>query len=178
MKIMSAVLMALAFLCFATLAVAQEKKAEAKIALPEAVAKVVSEAFPNVKIDGTDMEKEMGINIYNIELKAVRVEMEVAEDGTVMEVTTFVEMADVPGTAAAVIQKAARGATIKEIEKAENRAEIKKEGKIGRIVKLDSPSLVYEVALAKGKTTGEIKVAPDGRIVKALKWNARGAKKD
>ena len=178
MKIMSAVLMALAFLCFATLAVAQEKKAEAKIALPEAVAKVVSEAFPNVKIDGTDMEKEIGINIYNIELKAVRVEMEVAEDGTVMEVTTFVEMADVPGAAAAVIQKASQGATIKEIEKAENRAEIKKEGKIGRIVKLDNPSPVYEVELAKGKRMGEIQVAPDGKIVGALKWHARGAKRD
>ena len=100
MKIMSAVLMALAFLCFATLAVAQEKKAEAKIVLPEAVVKAVSENCPNAKIDKTEVEKEAGINLYDIELKAARVEIEVAEDGTVMEFTTFIEMADVPGAAA------------------------------------------------------------------------------
>jgi hypothetical protein len=101
-----------------------------------------------------------------------------AEDGTIIEVTTFVEMADVPEAAAAVIQKAAQGAAIKEIEKAEARAEIKKEGKIARIVKLDSPSFVYEVELAKGKRTGEIQVAPDGRIVEPLKWNRRGSERD
>lgn len=178
MRLINTVLLAFALLCLATLAAAQEKKSEAKIALPEAVVKAVSETFPNAKIDGTDVEKEMGINIYNIELKAVRVEMEVAEDGTVMEVTTFVDLKDVPGAAAAVIQKAAQGAAIKEIEKAENRAEIKKDGKISRIVKLDNPSPVYEVELAKGKRIGEIQVAPDGRIVEALKWHARGTKKD
>jgi hypothetical protein len=178
MRYLSVILAALALLGFATIAAAQEKKGEAKIVLPEAVAKVVSEAFPNAEIDGTDVEEKAGINIYNIELKAVRVEMEVAEDGTFMEVTTFIDLKDVPGAAAAVIQKAAKGATIKEIEKAENRAEIKKEGKIGHIVKLDDPSPVYEVELAKGGKIGTIHVAPDGRVVEPLKWSRRGGEKD
>lgn len=178
MKVMSVVLMALAFLCFATLASAQEKKAETKIVLPEAVVKAVTENCPNTEISKTEMEKEAGITLYDVELKAARVEIEVTEDGTVLEFTTFIEMADVPAAAAAVIQKAAAGSAIKEIEKAEQRAEIKKEGKIGHIVRLANPSLAYEVEIAKDKRTGEIKVAPDGKIVKPLKWRVRGAEKD
>jgi hypothetical protein len=165
----SVTLAILAFVCCAALAAAGEK-----IVLPEAVAKAVGEAFPNVAIGGIEMEKEAGFNIYNIELKTARVEMEVAEDGTVMEITTFVDLKDVPAPAAAVIEKAAQGAAIREIEKAENRAEIKKEGKNGRIVKLDNPSPVYEVEIAKGKKTGAIAVAPDGRIVEPLKWKSGG----
>jgi uncharacterized membrane protein YkoI len=152
---------------------AESATAGKKIVLPEAVAKAVGETFPNVAIDGTEVEKESGINIYIIELKTARVEMEVAEDGTVMEVTTFVDMKDVPEAAAAVISKAARGAAIREIEKAETRAEIKKEGNVGRIVKLDNPSPVYEVALAKGDRACEMQIAPDGTILTPIKWSRR-----
>jgi len=173
MRYLSATLVVLAFAGCAALAAAGEK-----IVLPEAVVKAVSEAFPNAVIDGTEVEKEAGIKIYTIELKAARVEMEVAEDGTVLEITTFVDLKDVPEAAAAVIGKAARGATIKEIEKAENRAEVKKEGNIGRIVKLDNPSPVYEVVLWKGDRASEMQIAPDGRILKPLKWHRRTGKRD
>jgi uncharacterized membrane protein YkoI len=178
MRYLSVVLAALAFVGFATIATAQEKKAEAKIVLPEAVAKAVGVTFPNAEIDTMDVEQEAGITLYDIELKGGHGEIEVAEDGTVMEVTTFVGMADVPAAAAAVIQKAASGAVIKQIEKAMTRAEIKKEGKIGHIVKVENPSFVYEVELVKGEKTGEIQVAPDGKIVEPLKWDGSGGEKD
>jgi uncharacterized membrane protein YkoI len=166
-----ALLAMLALVCYAALATAGEK-----IVLPDAVVKAVSGIFPNAVIDGTEVEKEAGINVYTIELKAARVEMEVAEDGTVLEITTFVDMKDVPEAAAAVIGKVARGATIKEIEKAESRAEVKKEGDSGRIVKLDNPSPVYEVKLWKGDRAGEMQIAPDGTILKPLKWSRRSGR--
>jgi hypothetical protein len=198
MRYLSVILTVLVFLGFATISTAQEKtteaqkakvqktemqktgmqKAAAKVMLPEAVSKVVGETCPNAEIDKMDMEKEAGITLYDIEFKAGRGEIEVAEDGTVMDVTTMVEMKDVPGAAAAVIQKAAEGATIKEIEKSEIRAEIQKEGEIGHIVKNAAPKLVYEVALVKGKEMGEMQVAPDGKIVEALKWRSSSEEKD
>ena len=122
------------------------------------------------------MEKEAGINLYDIEFKDDKGEIEVAEDGTVMDLATIVAMTDVPKAAAEAISKAAEGASIKEIEKSEIRAEIKKEGEKGTIVALDHPRYVYEAELSKGNERGEIQVAPDGKIVEALKWTAKKPK--
>jgi hypothetical protein len=178
MKRTSAVLTVLAVLVLAISAAAQEKKAGAKVTLPAAVAKAVNEECPNSEIDKMDVEKEAGINLYDIEFKAGRGEIEVAEDGTVMDISTIVEMKDIPEAAAAAIQKAAKDATIRQIEKSEVLAEIKIEGAKGRIVKLDKPTFLYEAELAKGKQMGEIQVAPDGKILEALKWSDQGAEKD
>jgi uncharacterized membrane protein YkoI len=178
MRYLSVILTALGLLGFATISAGQEKKVEATIVLPEAVTRAIGETFPNAEIDTMDVEEEAGVTVYDIELKAGMGELDVAADGTIIEVTTFIKMADVPAAAAAVIQKAASGATIKEIEKAEIHAEIKKEGEIGRIVKIKNPSCVYEVELAKGKQVGEIQVAPDGTITEALKWRDRGVEED
>lgn len=154
---------------------AQEQTKKAKAELPAAVAQAIKDNVPNAEIEIMTVEQEAGINLYDIEFKAGRGEIEVAEDGTVMDVATIIEMKDVPQAAAEAIQKAATGATIKQLEKSEVRAEIKKEGEKGRIVKLDKPTFVYEAELVKGNQTGEIQVAPDGKIVEAIKWSAKGA---
>ena len=34
------------------------------------------------------------------------------------------------------------------------------------------PKYVYEAELVRGNQTGEIQVAPDGKVVEAIKWEA------
>jgi hypothetical protein len=111
------------------------------------------------------VEKERGIRLYDIEFKAGQGEIEVAEDGTVIDVTTIIDMKDAPEAVATAIQTAARGRAIKQLEKSEVRAEIVKEGDKGRILKLSSPKYVYEAELDRG----EIEVASDGTLIKAAK---------
>ena len=153
----------------------QEQTKKAKMELPPAVAKAVQVNCPGAEIDKMDREKEAGIILYDIEFMAGRGEIEVAEDGTVMDIATIITMKDLPKAAAEAIYKAAAGAEIKQIEKSEVRAEIKKEGEKGTLVKLASPRYVYEAELVKGEQKGEIQVAPDGTVVEGLKWNKEEA---
>jgi hypothetical protein len=154
----------------------QEQAKKAKVELPAAVAKAVKDNVPDAEIDILTVEKEGGIVLYDIEFKAGRGEIEVAEDGTIMDIATIISMTDLPKAAAEAIQKAAEGATIKQLEKSEVRAELKIEGEKGTIVKLASPKYVYEAEIVKGSQKGEIQVDPDGKIVEALKWSAKGEK--
>ena len=156
----------------------QEQAKKAKVELPPVVAKVVQANCPGAEIDQIDMEKEAGIVLYDIEFKAGKGEIEVAADGTVMDIATIVALKDISKAAAEAIQKAAPDATVKQVEKYEIRAEIKKEGEKGTLVKLASPRYVYEADLVKGEQRAEIQVAPDGKIVEAPQWKAGVAEKD
>jgi hypothetical protein len=151
----------------------KEQAKKGKVELPAAVAKAVKENVPNAEIDKVDVETEAGIKLYDIEFKSGRGEIEIAADGTVMDVATIIQMTDVPKAAAEAIQRVAAGAgaKIKQLEKSEVRAEIRKEGKKGEIVKHPAPKYVYEAELVKGSKTGEFQVAPDGKVVEALKWS-------
>jgi len=151
----------------------QQQGKKEKVELPAAVAKAIKDNVPDAEIDTVEVEKEAGITLYDVEFKAGKGEIEVAEDGTVMDIATIVTMKDVPKAAAEVIQKAAEGATIKQLEQSEVRAEIKKEGEKGTIVKLDSPKYVYEAELVKGDQRGEMEVAADGKVIEALKWSTK-----
>jgi hypothetical protein len=154
----------------------REKAEKAKVELPPAVAKAVRENCPKAEIDKMDLEKEAGISLYDIEFKAGQGEIEVAADGTVMDIATIVALKDIPKPAADAILKAAADATIKQVEKSEIRAEIKKEGEEGMIVKLASPKFVYEAELVKEELRGEVQVAPDGTIVEGPKWGGEESK--
>jgi hypothetical protein len=153
----------------------KEQAEKAKVELPPVVAKAVQDNCPGAVIDKMDVEKEAGIVLYDIEFKAGRGEIEVAADGTVMDIATIVALKDVPKPAADAIRKAAADATIKQVEKSEIRAEIRKEGEKGTIITLANPRYVYEAELVKGERTGEVQVAPDGRIVEGPKWGGKEA---
>jgi len=154
----------------------KEQGKKGKAELPPAVAQAVKDNVPNAEIDKVDVETEAGITLYDIEFKAGKGEIEIAADGTVMDIATIIQLTDVPKAAADAIQKAAAGASakIKQLEKSEVRAEIRKTGKKGEIVKLPIPKYVYEAELVKGSKTGEIQVAPDGKVIEALKWGGAG----
>ena len=133
--------------------------------LPAAVKQAIHANKPGADIDKLEIEKENGITLYDIEFKAGQGEIEVAEDGTVMDVTTIVQAKDVPEAASAAIRTAANGRAIKQLERSEVRAEIVKEGSAGRISKLAAPKYVYEAELS----TGEVEVTSDGKVIKAGK---------
>jgi hypothetical protein len=156
----------------------KEQGKKAKVELPAAVVKAIKDNVPNAEIDIAEVEKEAGIALYDIEFKAGRGEIEVAEDGTIMDIATIVALKDIPKLAAEAIRRAAAGATIQQVEKSEVRAEIKKEGEKATIVKLVPPKYVYEAELLQGEKRGEVQVEPDGTIVEGPKWGAEEAKEE
>jgi hypothetical protein len=133
--------------------------------LPPAVTKAIEANRLGAEIDKLDVEKENGISFYDIEFKASQGEMDIAEDGTVLDIATIIEMKDVPEAVAATIKTHGKGKTIKQLSRSEVRAEIVKEGGKARISKLATPRYVYEAEFSKG----EIEVAPDGRVIKIEK---------
>jgi hypothetical protein len=144
---------------------AEQQMKQVKGELPAAVAKAIEDNVPGAEIEILTVEKEAGIVLYDIEFKAGRGEIEVAEDGMVMDISSIITMEDLPKAAAEVIEEATEGGTIKQIEKSEVRAEIKKEGERGTIVRITAPKYVYEAEFTKGGRMAEIQVAPDGTVV-------------
>jgi uncharacterized membrane protein YkoI len=146
--------------------------------VPPVVAKAVETNCPGAVVDKMEVEKEGGIALYDFEFKAGRGEIEVAEDGTVMDIATIVPLKDIPKAAADAILKAASGAKIAQLERSEVRAEIKTENGKGMIVRLAAPKFVFEAELVQGEKRGEVQVAPDGRIVEGPKWGADEEEKE
>jgi len=130
--------------------------------LPAAVSKAVQDNRPGAEIDKVTVERESGITFYDFEFKADQGEMDVAEDGTVLDIATVIDMKDVPEPAAAALRTAAKGRAIKRVERSEVRSEIVKEGRNGRIAKLSTPRYVYEAEL----TNGEVEVTAEGKRIK------------
>jgi len=87
---------------------------------------------------------------------------------------TVAQTKDVPAAALEAIRKGAAGGKIKQIAKDEIRAELKD----AKIIKLDSPKYRYEADLVKGNQVAEIQVSPEGQVIEAPKWKARGAKEN
>lgn len=155
-----------------------EEVEEAKVELPAAVIEAIKADFPDAQIDTVEVAEEAGITLYDIEFKDDMGEIEVAQDGTVIDITTIITMEEIPEAAAKVLQSAAEGCTIKRLEKSEVRSEIKVEEEEGTIVKLDSPRYIYEAELIKDDQTGEIEVDADGKIIKELSWDIKEKKED
>ena len=152
-----------------------EAKEEAKVELPLAVADAVKAVFPKAKIEEVKLEKECGLDVYEVELKLEdesEVEVEVAPDGTIVEIETEIAQKDAPPAVVEAVQAAAPDAKIEEVKKIEIRAEIKKAeaDKPAQLVKLDKAKIVYEAELKTDDKEGEITVAADGKVVEPLKW--------
>ncbi len=88
-------------------------------------------------------------------------EIDVAPDGTLLDVSTEVEARDVPEPAMAMIRRAAEGAPMKEIDREETYAEA-----LGDALLYPAPPrATFWAAFDRGSLLGEITVAPDGTIV-------------
>jgi hypothetical protein len=152
---------------FAPAWVSAQAKADPKRSrLPAAVVKAIDANCPGAEIDELDIDDEAGIKVYDVEFKADRGEIDVAEDGTVLDVATVVQLKDVPEAAAAVIRKVAGTKGVRRVEKSEVRSRIEKKDGKGRLVRVVPAEHEYEAELARG---GEIEVAADGRVIKGPK---------
>jgi|GEM_PF-1435124 hypothetical protein len=148
---------------------APEEVEEIAVELPEAVAQVVKEKFPEAQIAEVETEEKAGLTLYDIEFKDNKGELEVTAEGQIIEIATIITLEELPEGAAQAIQKAAEGATIKRVEKEEVLAKI---NEAGEITKVDPPQVLFEAELVKEGQTGEIVVTADGKIVEELKWEA------
>jgi uncharacterized membrane protein YkoI len=123
--------------------------------VPANVMSAVNTRFPGASIDSVEKETEDGNVVYDIELKQQgrKYEMDIKEDGTVMEIEK--EIKDPPAAITKAIQAKYPGAKIKEV--------MEKDKVKGR---QETPS-EYEVTLtaADGKDK-EVDVALDGSSVK------------
>ena len=137
-----------------------------RVELPDAVLKAIQQNRPGAAIGKLEVAKEEGVTLYDIEFKAGKGEIEVAEDGSIIDIVTIVRIDQIPGAVAAAIQRGAAGATIKQLEKSEVRAEVKN----GKVIKLANPRCVYEAELVRGTQTTEIQVAPDGQVIAEPRW--------
>lgn len=137
--------------------------------VPPAVARVVKQHRPKAVIDKLTVERQAGTDLYDIEFRGTQGEMEVAADGTIIDIVSIVRMSDLPRPAAEAIQKVTREAAAKivRLEKSEVHSEIAGE----KIVKLPQFKYLYEAELLRKGQTGEVTVAPDGSIVEGPKWD-------
>jgi uncharacterized membrane protein YkoI len=155
-----------------------ECKEGAKVELPSAAAEAIKAAFPKAKIEEAKLEKECGLDVYEVELKLEdesEVEVEVATNGTIVEIETEIAQKDAPPAVVEAVKAAAPDAKIEEVKKIEIRAEIKKAeaDKPAQLVKLDKTRIVYEAELKTDDKEGEITVAADGKVVEPLKWEEK-----
>ena len=167
-------LMILALASLPVRAVAQGAKEERvkPSQFPPAVAQAIKNNCPRCTIAKASREVENGVTVYDIEFKAGQGEMDVSEDGSVIDRETVVRPKDVPPAALTAIRNAAGGGKIKQIAKDEIRAELKE----GKVIKLATPKYVYEADMVKGDQAGEVQVSPEGRVTEGPEWRKRGSK--
>jgi hypothetical protein len=150
----------------------ESEMATPAVELPAAVSEVIDANFPDAEIDVVEMTEEAGITFYDIEFKDDGGEIEVAADGTILDITTIITTEELPGPVASAITVATAGMTVTRLEKSEVYSKINLLGPKPEIVALDPHKLVYEAELMKDDISGEIAFDAGGNIVEALKWDA------
>lgn len=128
--------------------------------LPKAVMDAVKARFPGAELKSAAKETEDGKVVYDIELKhnGRKYEMDIAEDGTVIEIEKEVALKDVPEAVKKALAAKYPKATIKEVMEVN-----KVKGKA------ETPDH-YEVTLETAdKKTMEVTVSLDGKTIKGEK---------
>jgi uncharacterized membrane protein YkoI len=140
---------------------ADDKDKDKKITLdkaPKAVQDAVKARFPKAEVTSVEKETEDGKVVYDIELKHRdrKYEMDILEDGTVIEIEKEIAAKDLPEAVTKGIEAKYPRATLKEVME-----KYKVKGK-------DEKLTEYEVTLqtADNKTV-EVTVSLDGKTVKA-----------
>jgi hypothetical protein len=159
---------------------AKAKSAKATVSssdakLPEAVRKTFDNKFPNAKIEQATEEKEGGTMVWDIEFRVGKKhsETDIAQDGTMLELSEQVTPKSVPKAAMSAIRKAAEGGKVNHTDKVTLSYEIKDD----KIVKLDKPRTQYEANVTKGEQSSDIIVDGDGKMIEEPKWEAAKSEK-
>ena len=140
----------------------KEEKAE-KIApdkLPQKIKDAIEGRFPKAEITSAEKEKEDGKIVYDIELKheGRKYEMDILEDGTIIEIEKEVKLKDLPAAVADALKAKFPDATIKEVMEV-NKVKDKKE----------TPDHYEVTIVGKDKKEKEVIVSLDGKSIKGEK---------
>ena len=154
---------------------AKAKSAKATVSsseakLPDAVRKTLDDKFPNAKIEQATEEKEGGTMVWDIEFRVGKKhqETDIAQDGTMLELSEQVTQKAVPKAAMSAIKKAAEGGKVNHTDKVTLNYEIKDD----KMVKLEKPRTQYEANVTKGEQSSDIIVDGDGKMIEEPKWEA------
>jgi uncharacterized membrane protein YkoI len=132
-----------------------EKLTEDKI--PQKVMKTIKDRFPEAKITAAEKETEDGAVVYDIELthKGRKYEMDIKEDGTLIEIEKQVDEKDLPEAVKKAVQAKYPKAKFDDIMEV-NKVKDKKE----------TPDHYEIVIVTADKKKLEITVSLDGKSVK------------
>jgi len=149
---------AAALMVVSFLSAADEKVPLDKV--PKKVTDAVKARFPGAEITSVEKETENGKVVYDIELKqkGTKYEMDILEDGTVVEIEKEIAVKDLPEAVTKALEAKYPKATIKEA------MEMTKVN--GKEEKLYGYEL--EIVTADKKKL-ELEIAPDGKILKTEK---------
>jgi uncharacterized membrane protein YkoI len=128
--------------------------------LPAKVLEAIKGRFPGAEITSAEKETEDGAVVYDIELKhkGRKYEMDIKEDGTVIEIEKQVDAKDVPAAVTKALEAKYPKATIEEVME------------VNKVKGKEETPIHYEVTLVTAdKKKMEVTVSLDGKSVKGEK---------
>lgn len=142
---------ALALCLSALTALAQEQRVQMKN-LPAAVKATVQEQSKGAKVHGLSKERDQGKTVYELELmvNGHSKDMIIDESGAILEIEEQVTLNDLPAAVKTELEKHASKGKIQKIES----------------VTKGNTLVYYEAVVKTGKKAAEIKISPDGTLVK------------
>jgi hypothetical protein len=126
-------------------------------AAPRPVLDAVRARFADARIAGVDREIHEGRVVYEVAIRhsGQRLDVVVAPDGDILLIKRAIAATDLPEPAARALQERYPGATYREVEE------------VVRVQGRQEAVAGYEVVLVTARRrTLEVKVGPDGRILK------------
>jgi hypothetical protein len=124
--------------------------------------------YANARIEKLDVTEENGVNVYDIEFADGKMDMEtdIAEDGTMLELTYVIAAKQIPAAPLKSIREAAKGAKLGRMEK----IEIDYITKDGKVEKLPGTVWRYAAEMTKKGQSAEVIVNADGSMSEAPNW--------
>jgi hypothetical protein len=142
----------------ATAALADEKSEKiSPDKLPQKIKDSIKGRFPGAEVTGAEKENEKGKVVFDIELKheGRKYEMEIEEDGTIVEIEKEVASKDVPEAITKAVKKKYPTSTIKEVME------------VNKVTGKEEKPIHYEVVIETDGKKKEVVVSLDGKTVKA-----------
>lgn len=151
-----------------------------EVTLPEAATKALGEAYPKATLGKAYAKKCEGLTLYRASLKEGTSEWWVVlgGDGTIAYAKYTMDLKDLPAAASAAITKAADGKTVTWYGRKEIWSEVRTEGDVSRLVKLDAKKTEYVGRFDRGDEFCYVGVAEDGKITRDVKCWAHPRRHD
>lgn len=126
---------------------------------PQAEA-TVRKTWPKATIKEIGVEGAGGMSLHKVELSdgGKEMEAEIAPDGTLVSTQMDVAVKDLPTDVRRAVRKVLANGKLRKIEKEVVTATVEK----GRVVRLLSAHVIYEVKFTRGTAQHEVKLSPEG----------------